>query len=158
MSKRLKVLRSDNGGEYLSSEFRDYLSREGIRHELTIPKTPQQNGVAERMNRTLVESVRSMLIDAHLPHKFWTEALSTAVYTYLRNRSPTKAVEDKTPYEAWSGDRPNVKHLRVFGCIAYAHVPKDERKKLDSKFRKCIFLGYGAEIKGYQLYDVESIA
>ena len=67
--KRLKVLRSDNGGEYLSSEFRDYLSREGIRYELTIPKTPQQNGVAERMNRTLVESVRSMLIDAHLPHK-----------------------------------------------------------------------------------------
>ena len=152
-SKRLKVLRSDNGGEYLSSEFRDYLSREGIRHELTIPKTPQQNGVAERMNRTLVESVRSMLIDAHLPHKFWAEALSTAVY--LRNRSPTKAVEDKTPYEAWSGGRPNVKHLRVFGCIAYAHVPKDERKKLDSKSRKCILLGYGAEIKGYRLYDVE---
>ena len=96
MSKRLKVLRSDNGGEYLSSEFRDYLSREGIRHELTIPKTPQQNGVAERMNRTSVESVRSMLIHAQLPHKFWAEALSTAVY--FRNRSPTKAVEDKTPY------------------------------------------------------------
>ena len=94
-----------------------------------------------------------MLIDAHLPHKFWAEALSTAVY--LRNRSPTKAVEDKTPYEAWSGDRPNVKHLRLFECIAYAHVPKDERKKLDSKSIKCIFLGYGAEIKGYQLYDVE---
>ena len=61
-------------------------------------------------------------------------------------------MEDKTPYEAWSGDRPNVKHLRVFGCIAYAHVPKDERKKLDSKSRKCILLGYGAEIKGYRLY------
>ena len=152
-SKRLKALRSDNGGEYLSSEFKDYLSREGIRHEPTIPKTPQQNGVTERMNRILVESVRSMLIDAHLPHKFWAEALSTAVY--LRNRSPTKAVEEKTPHEARSGDRPNVKHLRVFGCIAYAQVPKDERKKLDSKSRKCIFLGYGAEIKGYQLYDVE---
>ena len=94
-----------------------------------------------------------MLIDAHLPHKFWAEALSTAVY--LRNRSPTKAVEEKTPYEAWSGDRPNVKHLRLFECIAYALVPKDERKKLDSKSIKCIFLGYGAEIKGYQLYDVE---
>ena len=94
-----------------------------------------------------------MLIDAHLPHKFWAEALSTAVY--LRNRSPTKAVEDKTPYEAWSGDRPNIKHLRLFECIAYAHVPKDERKKLDSKSIECIFLGYGAEIKGYQLYHVE---
>ena len=64
-------------------------------------------------------------------------------------------MEDKTPYEAWSGDRSNVKHLRVFGCIAYAHVPKDERKKLDSKSRKCILLGYGAEIKGYRLYQGE---
>ena len=127
MPKRLKALRSDKGGEYLSSQFKDYVSREGIRHEPTIPKTPQQNGVAEKMNRTLVESVRSILVDAHLPHKFWAKALSTAVH--LRNRSPTKAVEDKTPYEAWSGDRPNVKHLRVFmkhlqvfGCIAYTHV------------------------------------
>ena len=85
-----------------------------------------------------------MLIDAHLPHKFWAEALSTAVY--LRNRSPTKAVEDKTPYEAWSGDRPNVKHLRVFGCIAYANVPKDERKKLDSK-SSAFFLVTGLKSK-----------
>jgi hypothetical protein len=151
--KQLKTLRSDNGGEYISSEFKDYLLKEGIRHELTIPKTPEQNGVAERMNRTLVESVRSMLVDAKLPHKFWAEALSTAVY--LRNRSPTKAVEDKTPYEALTGNRPDVKHLRVFGCVAYSHVPKDERKKLDSKSRKCILLGYGNETKGYRLYDVE---
>ena len=151
--RQLKALRSDNGGEYLSSEFKNYLSKEGIRHELTIPKTPEQNGVAERMNRTLVECVRSMLVDAKLPHKFWAEALSTAVY--LRNRSPTKAVEDKTPYEALTGNKPDVKHLRVFGCIAYANVPKDERKKLDSKSKRCILLGYGSETKGYRLYDVE---
>ena len=80
-----------------------------------------------------------MLGYSKLPHKFWAEALSTAVY--LRNRSPTKAVEAMTPFEAWVGEKPNVGHLRTFGCVAYAHVAKDERKKLDSKARKCIFLG-----------------
>ena len=151
--RKLKVLRSDNGGEYLSTEFKNYLKAEGIRHELTVPKTPQQNGVAERMNRTLMETVRSMLSDARLPHSFWAEALSTAVY--LRNRSPTTAVNGMTPYQAWTGEKPRVSHLRVFGCAAYAHVPKDERQKLDPKARKCIFLGYGTETKGYRLYDPE---
>lgn len=149
--KKLKVLRSDNGGEYMSTKFQDYLKSEGIRHERTVPKTPEQNGIAERMNRTLVETSRSMLIDAKLPHKFWAEALSTAVY--LKNRSPTKALEDMTPFEAWMKEKPKVEHLRVFGCDAYAHVAKDKRRKLDSKSRKCIFLGYGEETKGYRLYD-----
>ena len=149
--KKLRVLRTDNGGEYTSAEFENYLKKEGVRHQLTVPKTPEQNGVAERMNRTLVESVRAMLADAKLPHKFWAETLSTAVY--LRNRSPTTAVKGKAPFEAWTGEKPNIKHLRVFGCEAYAHVPKDERKKLDSKARKCILLGYGTETKGYRLYD-----
>ena len=103
------------------------------------------------MNRILVETLRSMLVDAKLPHAFWAEAVSTAVY--LRNRSPTKAIEDMTPYEAWMKRKPQVEYLRVFGCDAYAHVAKDERKKLDSKSRKCIFLGYGEETKGYRLYD-----
>lgn len=151
--RKLKVLRTDNGGEYTSKEFDAFLKTEGVRHELTVPKTPEQNGVAERMNRTLVETVRSMLADAKLPQKFWAEALATAVY--LRNRSPTKAVADMTPYEAWTGEKPTVSHLRVFGCDAYAHIPKDERKKLDPKARKCILLGYGTETKGYRLYDTK---
>jgi len=83
MNQKLKVLRTDNGGEIVSAEFQSYLKKEGVRHELTLPKTPEQNGVAERMNRTLVESVRAMLADARLPHRFWAEALSMAVY--LRN-------------------------------------------------------------------------
>ena len=82
---------------------------------------------------------------------FWAEAVSTA--TYLRNRSPTKAVARMTPYEAWTGLKPQVGGLRVFGCQAFVHVLKDERKKLDSKSKKCIFLGYGANTKGYRLYD-----
>ena len=149
--RKVKVIRSDNGGEYTSAKFEDYLKSEGIRHERTVPKTPEQNGVAERMNRTLIETVRSMLTDAKLTHKFWAEALSTAVY--LRNRSPTKAVEEKIPYEAWTGKKPTVSHLRVFGCDAYVHVPKDERGKLDQKAKKYIFVSYGEETKGYRLYD-----
>ena len=149
--QKLKTLRTDRGGEYTSTEFEEFLQSAGVRHELTVPKTPEQNGVAERMNRTLVESVRSMLVDASLPHKFWAEALSTAVY--LRNRSPTKAVDGMTPFEAWTGKKPSVSHLRVFGCKAFAHVPKDERGKLDSKAKKCILVGYGEETKGYRLYD-----
>ena len=153
--KQLKVFRTDNGGEYYSSKFENYLKTEGVRHDRTVPKTPEQNGVSERMNRTLVESVRSMLSESKLPQKFWAEALSTA--TYLRNRSPTAALSGKTPYESWTGIKPSVKNLRVFGCIAYSHVPKDERKKLDPKARKCIMLGYGDTTKAYRLYDTEKM-
>ena len=93
-----------------------------------------------------------MLTNAKLPHKFWGEALSTAIY--LRNRSPTKAVKEMTPYEAWTTKKPSVGHIRMFGCDAYAHVPKDERGKLDPKAKKSIFVGYGEEeTKGYLLYD-----
>ena len=148
--RKLMTLRSDNGGEYTSTEFDAYCKTEGVRHEFTVPRTPEQNGVAERMNRTLQESVRSMLSESKLPKRFWAEALSTAAY--LRNRSPTNAVIGMTPYEAWTGDKPSVKHLRVFGCVCYAHVPKDERKKLDPKARECIFLGYSTEVKGYYYY------
>ena len=120
-------------------------------HERTVPKTPEQNDVTERLNRTLVEMTRSMLIDSKLPHRFWAEALATAAY--LRNRCPTKAVDGMTPYEAWTSVKPTVKHFRVFGCDAFVHIPRDERHKLDSKSKKCILLGYGEETKGYRLYD-----
>ena len=106
------------------------------------------------MNRTLLETVRSMLFNSNLPHSFWAEALSTA--TYLRNRSPTKAVAGMTPHEAWTGEKPQVSGLRVFGCQAFVHIPKDDRRKLDSKSKKCVFLGYGANTKGYRLYDSQT--
>ena len=88
--RKLKAIRTDNGGEFTSKESEAHLTEEGVHHELTVPKNPEQNGVVERMNRTLVETARSMLINANLPHRFWAEALLTA--TYLCNRSPTKAV------------------------------------------------------------------
>ena len=146
------TLRTDNGGEYVSTEFTTYLKEAGINHQLTIPRNPEQNGVAERLNRTLVESVRSMLAETTLPQHFWAEALATAVY--LKNRSPIASAESETtPHESLYGKKPTVHHLKVFGCVAYSHIPKEERKKLDCKAKRCVFLGYGENVKGYRLYN-----
>ena len=152
--KRLKTLRSDRGGEYVSGEFEEYLTQNGIHHDKTVAHTPEQNGVAERANRTIVETVRSMLADGKLEKHFWAEAVNTAVY--LRNRSPTVAVEGKTPHEALTGKKPQAQALRVFGAQGYAHIPKEERRKLDHKSRKCIFLGYEQGTKGYRLYNPDT--
>ena len=108
---KLKALRSDNGGEHVSHRFTKFLKTEGVVHELTVPRNPQQNGVAEQQNRTLIEMTRTMLTESKLPKYLWAEALSTAAY--LRNRSPTRAVEGMTPFEALYGQKPNVKNLRV---------------------------------------------
>ena len=151
---KVKTLRSDNGGEYTSTYFGSYLINEGIRHELTVPYTPEQNGVAERSNRTLMESVRAMLADSKLPHKFWAEALSTAIF--LRNRSPTKALQNITPYEAWYSRKLDVSCLRIFGSSAYAHIRKVERNKTESKAKKCLLLGYREQQKGYCLFNPNS--
>ena len=110
--KKVKALRSDNGGEYTSNAFQAHLKSCGVQHELTIPKTPEQNGVAERLNRTLLEATRALLLDAKLPQRFWDEAISTAAY--LRNRSPTTAVVGATPHQAWFGQKPRVDHLSVW--------------------------------------------
>ena len=147
--KRVITLRSDNGGEYTSHRFKEHLKACGVRHEFSIPRTPEQNGVAEHLNRTLVEATRSMLLDANLPQQYWAEAVNTAAY--LRNRSSTSTVKGMTPYQAWYGRKPGVKHLRVFGCEAYAHVSKERRRKLDSKTQKSLMMGYGNIRKGYRL-------
>ena len=107
--RRLKKLRSDNGGEYVSDAFKDYLKQRGILTEPTVPYTPQQNGKAERMNRTILDNVRAMLYHAKLPLYLWAEAVSTVVY--LRNRSPTSSFKGATPYERWHGVKPNIEHL-----------------------------------------------
>lgn len=150
--KILKCLRTDRGGEFTSREFVDFCDENGIRRELTAPYTPEQNGVAERKNRTVVEMARSMLKAKGIPDKFWGEAVATAVY--LLNISPTKAVMNRTPYEAWMGRKPRVSHLKVFGCVAYAMV--DIRSKLDEKSVKCVFIGYCSQSKAYRLYNQSS--
>ncbi len=147
-------LRTDNGGEYLSKEFQTYLASKGIEHQLTVPHSPQQNGVAERLNRTLVESARAMLSHSNLANIFWAEAISTAAY--LRNRTTTSGNEEQlTPYEKWYGHKPNVGHLKAFGCAAYSHVSNAERRKLDKARRMC-FIGYSKNPKGYRLIDMDT--
>ena len=145
------TLRTDNGGEYLSNVFQHYLKSKGIRHETTVAYSPEQNGVAERLNRTLVESARAMIAHAGLSKSYWAEAVNTA--SYIRNRLPTSTVKDATPFEKWYGRKPKVDHMRVFGCIAYAHIPDCKRKKFDEKAEKLRFVGYSATQKGYRLYN-----
>jgi hypothetical protein len=123
----VKILRSDNGGEYTSNNFVKYCAEKGISHEFTSPYSPEQNGVAERLNRTIMESVRSMIYHAGLPLVFLAKACSTAVYIY--NRSPTTALKDKTPYECLFGRKTDISNLRVFGCKCYVHVPDCRRHK-----------------------------
>jgi len=127
------------------------LAKAGIGRQKSPPYTPEHNGVAERANRTIVESARSMLSGAHLDYSYWGEAVMTAVY--LRNRCPSKALNRVTPFEAWTSEKPSLTHLRVFGCNAYAHIPHQRRTKLDPKAIKCVFVGYSLESKAYRLYD-----
>ena len=135
----IKALRTHRGGEFLSKEFILFCEENGIRRELTTPYTPEQNGVAERKNRTVVEMARSMLQAKELPNEFWAEAVATSVY--LLNISPTKVVLNQTLFEAWQGRKPCVSHLRVFRCICYALVNSYARQKLDEKLEKYIFVG-----------------
>lgn len=123
----------------------------GIKRQLTASYTPQQNGVAERKNRSLLNMVRSMLSHKKMPKTFWPEAVNWSVY--IQNRSPTIAVKDVTPEEAWSGKKPSVHFFRVFGSIGYVHIPNSQRKKLDDKSVKCVLLGISEESKAYKLYD-----
>lgn len=150
--QRIGTLRSDRGGEYTSEEFVNYLKSHHIRQELTAAYNPQQNGVAERMNRTLCESARAMMHHAKLPKKFWAEAIATSAY--VRNRVLTSAHKDnRTPYEKWYGRKPDISNLRVFGCIAYALIPQQLRQKLDKKSHKVRFVGYCKRSKAYRVLD-----
>lgn len=148
--RKISRIRCDNGGEYRNELFERFCRKKGIQMECTVPYTPEQNGVSERMNRTLVEKARAMLFESKVNKIFWCEAVETAAY--LVNRSPASALQDgKTPSELWEGRRPDVSGLRVWGSPAYCHVPKEHRKKLDSKAWKGVFLGY--HCNGYRIWD-----
>ena len=149
--KRIKCLRTDNGGEYIDGDFLAFCKHEGIQRQFTVVDTPQQNGVAERMNRTLLERTRAMLRTARLPKSFWAEAVKTA--SYVINRSPSTAIDLRTPMEMWNGKPVNYSSLHVFGCPVYVMYKSQERTKLDPKSRRCIFLGYADGVKGYRLWD-----
>ena len=152
--QKVKTLRSDNGTEYVNKDFDFFLKNTGIKRQLTVPYTPEQNGVAERKNRTLMESARSMMHFANLTQEFWAEAVLASMY--VQNRCTTKAVEGVVPFEAFFGKKPSVKDFKVFGCDAYVHVPTEKRKKLDMKSVRHIFLGYSGTQKGYRLFEPKS--
>ena len=127
------------------------MQKYGIKKEITANYTPQQNGVAERKNRTFVEMARSMMKEKSLLTEYWEEGVEIIVY--FINRCPTKIVHYKIPLEACSRNKWIVEHLSVFRCVAYVHVLKEQRKKLNEKGVKCIFIGYSLESKAYTLYD-----
>lgn len=120
----------------------------GIEHQLTTPYNPQQNGVSERRNRYVMEMARSMLHEKDMPKHFRAEAANTSVF--LQIRLPSKALTDKTPFEAWYGYKPSLS-LKVFGCVCFAHVPRVKRDKLDKKAIPGSFVGYSSVSKAYKV-------
>jgi hypothetical protein len=148
--RKIKVLRSDNGGEYTSKEFINFCIEAGIKRELTVSYNPQQNGVVERKNRTIIEATKAMIHDQSLPMTLWAEACMTAVY--VQNRSPHQILKNITPEEAFTKVKPEIGHFRIFGCPVYLHVPKEKRSKLEPSGRKGTFVGYSESSKAYRIY------
>jgi transposase InsO family protein len=146
--QKLQKVRTDNGKEYVNKQLKQYFRAKGVVHQKTVPYTPEQNGAAERLNKTLMDKVRSMLAAAQLPSSLWAEAAATA--SYLRNRSPV-ADRTKTPWELFFGVKPDLSALRTFGVKVYAHVPKKLRSKLQAVSQPGIFVGYQAGTKGYRV-------
>ena len=147
---KLKILRTNEGDEYNSKEFKEFCEAKGIEHEVIAPYTPQHKGLAERTNRTLLDMARCMLKGKGLLNCYWGEAVTTAAY--VLNRCPTKRLQSITPEEAWTGDKPTVNHLRIFGSLSYRHIPDERRKKLDDKIEALILVGYHPT-SAYKLYS-----
>ncbi|KAL0560868.1 hypothetical protein IC582_001283 [Cucumis melo] len=144
---KIQIVRSDNGKEYVSAEFDKFCEDSGIKHQLIASYTHQQNGVSERRNRYIMEMTRCMLHEKSLPKKFWAEAANTAVF--LQNRLPTKAVKEKTPFEAWYGYKPS-------GCFCFTHVPQRKRDKLDRRALLGVFIGYSSISKAYKIFQPQT--
>ena len=147
-TRKIKVVRCDNGKEYVG--LGNDMDAHGIQFEYTTVYTPEQNGVAERLNRTLVQLARAMLLDAGLPTWMWGYALEAACH--IRNRMPI-GPKGLTPEEAYSGKRPHIGHLKVFGCLAYAHIPKETRGKLENTSLATCLVGYMETSRQYKLYE-----
>lgn len=146
----MRVLRSDNGREFKNATMDKYLDSRGIRREYTAPYTPEQNGKAERDNRTIVESARTMMNAKGLPQTLWAEASNTAVY--LMNRAGS-GQNNVTPYELWIKAKPNLDHIRIFGSEAYVNIPKQLTTKFDARAKRMLLVGYDGDSSNYRLYD-----
>jgi len=148
--KRIRYLQSDNGREYLSSQFEEYLKNCGIQRRLTVPHTPQQNGVAERKNRTLLDMARCLIIESSMPKFLWAEAVNTA--NYLRNRCPSISLNGRTPYEKWTGKIPNLNYFKIFGSRMAIRNLEPQKDKFDARSSTGIFVGYSEISKAYRVW------
>ena len=150
------TIRSDHGGEFENNEMDEFCAKNGIEHTFSAPRTPQQNGVAERKNRTLIEMARTMLCDNNLPKYFWAEAVSTACY--ISNRVFIRPLLKKTPYELWKGKRPNISYFHPFGTKCYIlNNGKDNLAKFDAKSDEGVFLGYSLTSKAYRVFNKRTL-
>jgi hypothetical protein len=149
--RKLKCLRTDNGTKYRDDEFLKFCEEHGIKRHFTVRKTPQQNGVAERLNRTITETARCLRLNARLPKVFWAEAVNMACY--IINRSPRVALDGKVAKEVWTRQEVDYSLMRIFGCPTYVHISSEDRSKLDPKSKKCIFFDYEKWVKGYKFWD-----
>ncbi|GJZ23044.1 retrovirus-related pol polyprotein from transposon TNT 1-94 [Tanacetum coccineum] len=139
------------GTEFLNKTLHAYFKEEGIEHQTSTPRTPEQNGVVERRNRTLVEAARTMLSASKLPLSFWAEAVATACYT--QNRSIIISTHGKTAYHIINDRKPSIKHLHIFGCTCYITRDGENLDKMKEKGDPCVMVGYSTQSKGYRVYN-----
>jgi hypothetical protein len=151
LSCKIKQIQTDGGGEYNSHPFKQFLATHGIHHRITCPHTSQQNGIAERKHRHVIETSLALLAQSHLPPKFWVEACLTAVY--LINRMPSHTLQNLTPYTKLFKAKPSYSELRVFGCACYPLLQPYNKHKLEFRSKQCIFLGYSSNHKCYRCMD-----
>jgi hypothetical protein len=149
---KIKSLRSENGGEITSDEFNNFCEIHGIKIHFSAPRTPQQNGVVERKNRTIQEAVRTMLNEAKLPYIYWIEAIYTTIY--ILNIAQLRDNHDKTPYDLWFDRPPSVKHFRVFGRNCFIKRDDDNLGKFGFRSDEGIFIGYSSNKKAYRCYNL----
>eukprot|EP00268_Persea_americana_P055142 TRINITY_DN6387_c0_g1_i1.p1 TRINITY_DN6387_c0_g1~~TRINITY_DN6387_c0_g1_i1.p1 ORF type:complete len:240 (-),score=23.48 TRINITY_DN6387_c0_g1_i1:1835-2554(-) len=149
--KKIKMLRSDSGGEYVSHKFRNFLADQGTIPQLSRLATQQENSVGERKHSHIIETTRSVIYSSHVPPCFWGKSVLTAVY--VTNRTPSSVLSGMSPYEKLFQIKPDLSHLKVFGCTCFVLLPEHERTKLAPRSSICVFLGYGIEQKGFRCYD-----
>ena len=153
-----RIFRTNNGREYVNSDMHQFLTTKGIIHQTSCPNTPQQNGVAEGKNRTLLEMTRAIMLESRVPTYLWPEAVATT--NYLTNHLPTKSLNYCTPLDTLKNHNllPFVHSLspKIFGCIVFVHYPKRMQNKLEPRAVKCVFVGYGRNQTGYRCYDTQA--
>jgi hypothetical protein len=150
IGKHIRILRTDNGGEFESLQFEYFCKSIGIKRQLTMPYNPHQNGVVERKNMTICEATKEMMFDQDLPNSLWEEATSTTMY--IQNMCSHDIFKDTTPEEVFSRIKPEVGNLRIFLCLVYIHVPKEKRTNMETSGNKGVFVGYSENSKVYMIY------